>query len=86
MKPRNIGRLLLLSSPSTFEVLWQEAVGLDVSHRKYSTWSGSYFMRFVSEQAFGNKGNGGSMFKGKARRSASALLVSELWSQKADNS
>lgn len=43
-------------------------------------------MQFVSEQAFGNTGNGGLTFKGKAGRSASALLVSELRSQKADNS
>lgn len=67
-------------------MLWQEVVGLDVSHRKYSAWSGSYFTQFVSEQAFGNTGNGGPTFKGKAGRSASALLVSELRNQKAANS
>lgn len=35
-------------------------------------------MWFVSEQAFGSKGNGEPTFKGKARRPASALLVPEL--------
>lgn len=43
-------------------------------------------MQFVSEQAFENTGSRGPIFKGKAGRSASALLVSMLRIQKADNS
>lgn len=64
--------------PHSTVMLWQEPVVLDVSHRKYSASSESYFREFVSEQAFGNTGNGGPTFKGKAVRSPSALLVSQL--------
>lgn len=43
--------------PHSTVKLWQEPAGLDVSRRKYSASSESYFREFVSEQAFGNTGN-----------------------------